>query len=283
MLEFGGEPPGDAMDLEHEYNMRERVPEHPRIIAQWEQDAANFRRTARAEYDLAYGARPRNRVDVFWPAKDRGSIALFIHGGYWRSFDKSVFSHMAKGLNAHGIAVAVPSYTLCPEVRVGDIIEEMRQLVIYLRNKLKRRIFVFGHSAGGHLAASMLATKWELFGHPNDLVPTAVAISGIFDLRPLLGTSINNDIRIDEGTARVWSPLLWPSPAGRTFEAWVGRKESDEFIRQSRSIIAPWRGAGVHTGYVEIAGHDHFTVLSPFSTGESELTGRLAEMALATQ
>jgi arylformamidase len=271
------------MDLEHEYNMRERVPEHPRIIAQWEHDAANFRRAARGEYDLAYGARPRNRVDVFWATKDLGAVALFIHGGYWRSFDKTVFSHMARGLNAHGVTVAVPSYTLCPEVRIGDIIEEMRQLVIYLRNKFRRRIFVFGHSAGGHLAAAMVATKWELFGHPNDLVPAAVAISGVFDLRPLLGTSMNNDIRMDEGTARVWSPLLWPSPAGRTFEAWVGRKESDEFIRQSRSIIAPWRGAGVHTGYVEIAGQDHFTVLTPFSNGESELTGRLADMALASR
>jgi arylformamidase len=271
------------MDLEHEYNMRERVPEHARIISQWEQDAAGFRRNARAEYDLAYGARPRNRVDVFWPAKDKGAVALFIHGGYWRSFDKSVFSHLAKGLNLHGITVAVPSYTLCPEARIGDIIEEMRQLVIYLRNKFKRRIFVFGHSAGGHLAAAMVATKWELFGHANDLVPTAVAISGIFDLRPLLGTSMNYDIRIDEGTARVWSPLFWPSPAGRTFEAWVGRKESDEFIRQSRSIVAPWKGAGVNTGYVEIAGQDHFTVLSPFSNADSELTARLAELALGTR
>ena len=179
------------MDLEHEYNMRERVPEHPRIIAQWEHDAANFRRAARGEYDLAYGARPRNRVDVFWAPKDLGAVALFIHGGYWRSFDKTVFSHMARGLNAHGVTVAVPSYTLCPEVRIGDIIEEMRQLVIYLRNKFRRRIFVFGHSAGGHLAAAMVATKWELFGHLNDLVPAAVAISGVFDLRPLLGTSMN--------------------------------------------------------------------------------------------
>jgi arylformamidase len=271
------------MNLEHEYNMRERVPQHPRIIAQWEHDAAQFRRDARADFDLAYGARPRNRVDVFWPVKDQGAVALFIHGGYWRSFDKNVFSHVAKGLTARGITVAIPSYTLCPEARIGDIIEEMRQLVIYLRNRFRRRIFVFGHSAGGHLAAAMVATKWELFGHPNDLVPGAVAISGIFDLRPLLGTSINNDIRIDEGTARVWSPLLLPSPVGRTFEAWVGEKESDEFIRQSRSIVAPWQGAGVQTGYVEIAGHDHFTVLAPLASSDSDHTARLAELALGTR
>src|SRR5687768_16699565 len=190
---------------------------------------------------------------------------------------------MARRFNAHGVTVAVPSYTLCPEVRIGDIIEEMRQLVIYLRNKFRRRIFVFGHSAGGHLAAAMVATKWELFGHPNDLVPAAVAISGVFDLRPLLGTSMNKDVRMEEGTARVWSPLLWPSPAGRTFEAWVGRKESDEFFRQSRSIIAPWRGAGVHAGYAEVAGQDHFSVLGSLANAEGEFSSRLADMALATR
>ena len=91
------------------------------------------------------------------------------------------------------------------------------------------------------------------------------------------------DIRLEEGTARVWSPLLWPSPAGRSFEAWVGRKESDEFIRQSRSIVAPWRGAGVDAAYLEIAGQDHYTVLAPFAHPDSELTARLAEIALKTR
>jgi arylformamidase len=271
------------MNLEHEYNMRERLPEHPRIITEWEHDSAQFRRDARADFDLAYGARPRNRVDVFWPVRDEGAVALFIHGGYWRSFDKNFFSHVARGLIERGITVAIPSYTLCPEARIGDIIEEMRQLVIYLRNKFRRRIFVFGHSAGGHLAAAMIATKWELFGHASDLVPAAVAISGIFDLRPLLGTSVNRDIRIDEGTARVWSPLLLPSPVGRTFEAWVGQMETDEFIRQSRSIIASWQGAGVQTGYTEIAGKNHFTVLASLSSLDSEYSAKLAELALATR
>ena len=271
------------MNLEHEYNMRQRVPEHPRIVAQWQDEAASFRRIAKADFDLAYGARPRNRVDVFWPGEDAGAVALFIHGGYWRSFDKSYFSHIARELNSRGVTVAIPSYSLCPEVRIGDIIEEMRQLVIYLRNKIRRRIFVFGHSAGGHLAAAMLATKWELFGHPNDLIPAAISISGIFDLRPLLGTSMNQDIRMDEGTARVWSPLLWPSPAGRSFQAWVGEKESDEFIRQSQSIVASWCGAGVHTTFAEIAGQDHFSVLGSLADAEGDFPTRLADMALATQ
>ncbi len=268
------------MDLEYEYNVRARVPEHPRHFAQWEEDAASYRRSARADYDLHYGARPRNRVDVFWSEQGEGSaLALFIHGGYWRSFDKTVFSHLARGLNKFGITVAIPSYTLCPTVRVGEIIEELRQAVIFLRNRFKRRLFVFGHSAGGHLAACMAATKWELFGQQADLVPAAVAISGVFDLRPLVATSINADLRLDEGTARVWSPLLWPSPQDKTFEAWVGRQDTDEFLRQSRSIVPVWKAAGIKAHYLEIAGHDHFSVVHPLADPESELAARLANLA----
>ena len=272
------------LNLESEYNIRARVTEHPRHIAQWEHDAAAFRRTAVADYDVAYGARPRNRLDIFWSRNDeRSPVALFIHGGYWRSFDKGIFSHLARGLNEHGITVAIPSYTLCPDVRVGDIIDELRQVVIFLRNRLKRRLFVFGHSAGGHLAAAMLATKWELFGIRSDIVPAAVAISGVFDLRPLLATSINGDLRLEEGTARIWSPLLWPTPAGRRFEAWVGRKETEEFIRQSRTLVAAWAGGGVDASYLEMGGYDHFTVLSPLADGRNEFTMRLASVAIATQ
>ncbi len=268
------------MDLEYEYNIRARVPDHPRHIARWEQDAADFRRSARADYDLRYGARPRNRVDVFWSEHGEGTaLAVFIHGGYWRSFDKSVFSHLAKGLNAFGITVAIPSYSLCPGVRVGEIIEELRQAVIFLRNRFKRRLFVFGHSAGGHLAACMFATKWELFGQQADLVPAALAISGVFDLRPLVATSINADLQLDEGTARVWSPLLWPSPQDNTFEAWAGRRETDEFLRQSRSIVPVWKAAGVKAHYLEIAGQDHFSVLHPLANPENQLAARLANLA----
>jgi arylformamidase len=271
------------LNLESEYNIRARVTDHPRHIAQWEHDAAAFRRTAVADYDVVYGARPRNRLDIYWSRNnERSPVALFIHGGYWRSFDKGIFSHIARGLNEHGITVAIPSYTLCPDVRVGDIIEELRQVVIFLRNRLKRRLFVFGHSAGGHLAASMLATRWELFGMESDLVPGAVAISGLFDLRPLLATSINGDLRLEEGTARVWSPLLWPAPAGRRFEAWVGRKETEEFIRQSRTLVSAWIGSGVDAAYAEMGGYDHFTVLSPLADARNEFTMRLADAAIAT-
>ncbi len=166
----------------------------------------------------------------------RGPVVVFIHGGYWRSFDHTVFSHSAAGLVAHGLTVAVPTYTLCPAVSVPDIIDELRQFTIHLWQRLKRPMVMSGHSAGGHLAAAMIASNWEHFGAPADIIHSGLAISGLFDLRPLLATTINADTCLDQVQCLTASPLLWPLPRKVTFDAWVGANESAEFIRQSRSL-----------------------------------------------
>src|SRR5215207_10105127 len=175
-----------TVDYETEYNNRARVPEHPRIFARWERDAAAYRaecmREGRAELGLSYGPTARQTIDLFGPAGQRapagdrsGPLALFIHGGYWRSLDPSQFSHMAKGLNAHGISVAVAGYDLCPQVTIPAIITETQQAALHLWRRFGRRFMVYGHSAGGHLAACLLATDWRALSRdaPEDLVPTA--------------------------------------------------------------------------------------------------------------
>ena len=142
---------------------------------------------------IAYGSGARNVIDVF--AGERGNndkpLVVFIHGGYWQALDGSWFSHMARGLNANGIAVAVAGYDLCPQVGIADIIVQMQQACLHLWRRFRRHIMVFGHSAGGHLTACLLATDWPALapGAPADLVPTGYAISGVFDLAPLVGTS----------------------------------------------------------------------------------------------
>ena len=172
------------MILADEYNNRAMVPDHPRIIAAWHSDAAAFRATAHGDLDVAYGAGPRNRMDVFSPASQTdGPIVVFIHGGYWRTFDKAMFSHMAAGAVAHGLTVAVPSYSLCPAVTVPDIIDELRQCCLKLRHIFGKPLVVCGHSAGGHLAACMAATDWSHFGAPADLILAGFSISGLFDRR----------------------------------------------------------------------------------------------------
>jgi arylformamidase len=264
------------MDLEAEYNNRARVPEHPKIIAGWQRDAAAFRAAAGGEFDLVYGDHPRQRLDVFRSKDDQaGPMAMFVHGGYWVNFDKDHFSHMARGLEFHGVPMAVPSYRLAPEVRIIDIIEDLRRCCLFLWQRHGRRLVIAGHSAGGHLAAAMLATDWKAAGAPEDLVIAGLGISGVYDLRPLIPIAVNDVLKLDEPEARCASPLLWATPSG-VFEAWVGDKESEEFRRQSRTLVAAWLGAGVEARYREAPGADHFTVIAPLAQPDSDMTRALA-------
>jgi arylformamidase len=281
-----GEPPMATIDYEAEYNNRARVPEHAEIFARWIHDAELYRadtlKDGRAELGLAYGDTPRQYLDLFHAqAGAAAPLALFIHGGYWRSLDPSMFSHRARGLNARGITVAVAGYDLCPIVTIADIIEQMRRACLFLWQRLDRPMFVIGHSAGGHLAAAMVGTDWpSLYPKaPADLAPSGYAISGLYDLTPLLGVSANQDLRLTAEEARQVSPAFWPVPSGRTLDAAVGALESSEFRRQSQLIVQAWQGAA-KTRYEEIAGTNHFTVCDPLTDPQSAMVARIAELAV---
>jgi arylformamidase len=278
------------IDYEVEYNNRARVPEHAEIFARWAREAENYRATAmqerRAELGLMYGSSLRQFIDLFSPRPDVTSpLALFIHGGYWRSLDPSMFSHMARGMNAHGVAVAVVGYDLCPEVTITEIIEQIRHACLFLWLRTGRRMMIYGHSAGGHLAGAMVATDWQARypKAPADLVPAAYSISGLFDLTPLLHVAMAQDLRLDEAEARQVSPLFWPAPQGRVFDAVVGGLESSEFLRQSRVVAETWGKAGAQTRYEAIAGTNHFTVIDALADPQSAMVARLAELAQKVQ
>ena len=274
------------VDYETEYNNRARVPEHSQIFARWVADAAAYRERMKAEENaelgLAYGTSPRQTVDLFFPdATGHTPLALFIHGGYWRSLEASTFSHMAAGLNSRGVAVAVAGYDLCPQVTIGQIVNQVRTACLFLWRRFGQRLMVYGHSAGGHLSACMVATDWKKLDPkaPADLVPAGYSISGLFDLTPLVATSMNADLKLDANeTARI-SPMYWPVAAGRVFDAVVGGAESPEFLRQSRIIAEGWRKGGVETRYEEVPGANHFTVLDPLSDPNSAMTARVAALA----
>jgi len=278
-----------AIDWEVEYNNRARVPEHPQIFAQWARDAAAYRaetsKDGRAEIGLKYGPSPRQTIDLFKPRGGAdGPLALFIHGGYWRSLEPSSFSHMARGMNAHGITVAVSGYDLAPQVSIGQIIEQTQQACLYLWKRFKKRIMVSGHSAGGHLTACMVATDWKALdaGAPADLAPVGYAISGLYDLAPLRHLATNADFKLDAAEARRISPLFWPVAKGRVLDAVVGGIESSEFLRQSKIVADGWREKGVDTRYEAIPGMNHFTVCDPLIDPASAMTRRLVELANKT-
>jgi arylformamidase len=266
------------VDYEIEYNNRARVPENPALMAGWARDAAEYR-TQCPPRPMSYGPSARNRID-FFVGDTQGPIVVFIHGGYWQALDGSSFSNCARGLNAHGISVAIPTYDLCPHVTVENIIDQMRAATFALA-KLGQRLVITGHSAGGHLAACMLATHWPSIDAalPHDLVSAAYAISGLFDLVPLVGTSINKALRLDDASARAASPLLWPPPKGTTLDAVVGEHESAEYFRQSRTIVQQWGSTGVATQFGVVADANHFTAIAPLADPASPMVARLKQFA----
>src|SRR5215469_2286586 len=256
-----------AVDYEVEYNNRARVPEHPEIFARWTREAEDYRaealKSGRAELGLSYGDTPRQTVDLFFPVAGQAApVAMFVHGGWWRSLEPSSFSQMARGLNAHGVIVGVAGYDLCPNVGITDIIAQIRRACVFMWQRYSRPLLLVGHSAGGHLTGAMVATDWpSLYPKaPADLVPVGYAISGVFDLAPLAGISVNQDLKLDAAS---------------------GDLESSEFHRQSRALAEAWGQDGAKTRFEAIPGTNHFTVIDPLVDPQSAMTARVTELARA--
>jgi len=256
-----------AQRVEREYNLRAAFPDHPQWLARWADQSAAARQRLAASLNLRYGSGPKQTIDLFPSSRPRAAL-LFIHGGYWRALDKSDHSFVAPPLVADGIGVAVINYDLCPQVGIAHIVEQCCEGVAWLLREGPRygvpapRLFVAGHSAGGHLAAMMVATDWAARGVPEALAG-AVAVSGIFDLEPLLQVSFNAELRLDAAQVRSLSPIhLRPRRAVPLLIA-AGADETREFIRQSWLLWERWpecRPPG-RDGPLLIDARHHFSVL----------------------
>ncbi len=278
------------MDYETEYNNRMRVPDHGAVMEAWARNSEVARKTlaARAELDVAYDtASERTKVDLFWPenANANTPIAIFVHGGYWRALDRKSFSFAALGATANGVALAVPSYDLCPNVPLSTIIDQMRTLCLWLYRRHARRFAVSGHSAGGHLTAAMMATDWQALNPsiPSDLVRHGVSISGLFDLEPLIETTINEPLDLDAAEARRLSPIHEKPSVGSHLDLVVGGDESSSFIQQSRDMAKDWDMKGATTTFSAPDGENHFTVINPLTDPKSGLTEALVAASRAAR
>jgi arylformamidase len=269
--------PGGEMDLQAEYDNGAKVPGFPAIVARWNTMAAAFRESwPNMELGLAYGPTPRQAMDVFWPGASRQApMVMFIHGGYWQRMDRTPFSHLAAGLLAQGVAVAIPSYDLCPQVSMAALVEQLRQAAAFLHLRSGRGLLALGHSAGGHLTAMLMATDWASRGLPA-IVPAGLPISGLFDLPPLLATNIADPLGLDAAEARRLSPLFMAPPGGR-LHAVVGGDEGVEYTRQSRSIAEAWGGS-----WEALPGLNHFTVVDGLALSDSVLVARAMALMQAT-
>ena len=263
---------------DQQFNARAMVPDHPAIFARWAQDSSRVRRTTLGLFDLAYGETAGERLD-FFPASRGGSpLLVFIHGGWWRSLDKSDFSFIAPAYARAGVNVALLNYTLAPHATLADItLQQLRALAWLYRNADKydfdpRRIVVSGHSAGAHLSAMLMTALWPVYSKdlPHDLVRAGILLSGLYDLEQVRQSDyVNFTLKLTPASVNALSPALMSPSHPTPFLTAVGGQESDEFKRQNSLIGQAWQAN--FTGDIALPDANHMTVCDAFATPDGPL------------
>jgi arylformamidase len=263
----------DSEWLEVMYNNRARVPEHAVHFKRWADSSAAARDAGPAHLNLNYGEGAGESLDIFTTAQKKAPVLVFIHGGWWRSLDKSDHSFVAPPFTAEGACVVMPNYALCPAVTIPEITLQMVKALAWTWRHIAQyggdpgRITVAGHSAGGHLAAMMLACNWKAVAPdlPADLVKNALSISGLYELDALMHTpSLQASLRLTPQDALRASPARMPRPARGELYSVTGADESEEFLRHNALIEKAW---GTKTVPVREAllGLNHFSIVEAFA------------------
>lgn len=265
-------------ELERGYSPRLLVADLQSYLDRYAALSAAARAALRVERNVAYGPSADERLDFFPAATGPAPIHVFIHGGYWRLLSKDESAFAAPCFVRHGACFVALNYALAPSASLDEIVRQCRAAIAWLyRNAPEiggdpERIFVSGTSAGGHLVGMLLADGWQAgFGLPRDAIKGGCAVSGIFDLEPLLECTINETLRLDTAMARRNSPLyLAPRDGADLVVAW-GEIETPEWKRQNEEYALRWKGCRV----AEIPGRNHYDVILDLNDAGSRL-GRLA-------
>ncbi len=229
-------PPYRWPDPDRDYMNGAFIPGAADYPARWQAKAAAFRSElgARARLDLPYGPAPRQTFDLFLPDGPARGAVVFVHGGYWHLFDKSLWSHLAAGALARGFAVALPGYTLAPEARLAQMTAEIMRACQQITAEVPGPLVVTGHSAGGHLAARMGCADLAL------AVARVVPISPLTELGPLIATAMNTTLGIEAEEAASESPARHALRPGTTAHVWVGAAERPAFLWHARTLAEAW-------------------------------------------
>jgi acetyl esterase/lipase len=244
----------------------------------WTKAAQAFRETLsvhRGRLGLPYGSNARQAFDLFLPETEPRGLFVFVHGGYWLRNDGSLWSHLAAGPLARGHAVAIPTYRLCPEARIGEIVVDVAAAIAEASRLVAGPLVLAGHSAGGQLVTRMVSAASPLPADVLTRIERVVSISGVHDLRPLLQTAMKDPLRLDVDEARRESPALLEPILGTKLVCWVGGAERAEFRRQNALLANVWTGLGAATMAHEAPDKHHFSVVDELGDAKSGLVAAL--------
>jgi arylformamidase len=290
-------PSQDPGFYDREYNNRANVPDNPVHMARWAQWSAAVRERGRYLADLSYAGEdsrhPQGETLDYFPAQRANGalppLLVFVHGGYYRALDKHDHSFVASVLPALGVSVAVVNYTLVPAVTVPEIVRQVLRSVAWLYRQADQlghdpdRLFVAGHSVGGHLAAMLMAARWPLLGAdlPADLVKGGLSVSGLYDMEPLRRAAfLQCDLRFSEDDVARLSPAFMPPASGAPLALAVGALEAAEYHRQHALMRAAWPANVAHPAASDMVLPDchHFNVLDSLASADGVLTGAVLRL-----
>jgi arylformamidase len=275
-------------EINRHFMPRLAVPDHETWLAREAALSENARAAfTGARYDVSYGDTPLQRLDVFSAARKNAPIHIFVHGGFWRALDKSSYSHIGAALARAGATGVIVNYDLCPKVTVDDIVRQtMRAIAWVYRHGAElpgnpNRLFLSGHSVGAHLAAMALAHDWRADGLPGDIVKGVAALSGIFDLEPVLRIEANADIRLKPAMVARNSPLFLEPKVMAPVIVAPGGDEPEPWIQQSRDYAAMLHSRGYPVALMVAPKHHHFSLTCALSDpGDPLMAAMLKQMGL---
>lgn len=277
----------DLAERAVQYNARASVPDFDACVREYAELAAVACSRCAAVPDLYYGMGAAERLDIFLPRADcrPAPVFVFIHGGYWRSQTKEDAPIMAPVFNAAGVAVVPVEYTLLPEGTLGETVREVRSAIAWIYHHAEQygldrnRIYVGGSSAGGHLAGMLAAAGWQdRYRVPDDVIKGVVALSGLYDIRPLCDINVNEWLRLYPDQAERLSPLFHLPRPGLPMIVSVGGLETQGFKNQTAAYEAACREAGLDVRRVDAPHCNHFNLLCELAKADSPLTQATLKM-----